>query len=126
MPSIERGGVASFYVNGAYYEVGAEIDVKPGGIIRTPMVKSDGVAGFTTKWEAPEVTLEALDGPQVSVATIKSIAGTPTVQLNLNNGKSWFLYGAFQIDDVTAKIGDGKITGVKLSGTRCVENVAHL
>lgn len=120
MASIERGGVASFYINGAYYEVGADIEVKAGGEVRTPVIKSDGVAGFTTKWVAPEVTLEMIDGGAVSLTALKAVSGQ-TVQISLKNGKQYQLYSAFQIDDPSAKIGDGKITGVKFSGKRCQE-----
>jgi Phage tail tube protein len=122
MAEIERGGIASFYVDGAYYQVAADIEVKPGGIVRTAVAASDSTAGYTTKWVVPEVTLDALDGPAVSITALKSITNS-TVQLQLNNGKSWYLYGAFQTDDITAKIADGKATGVKLGGSRCVENL---
>lgn len=124
MAVIERGGVAQFYAGGVYYQVGAEIDVKPGGIIRTAKEASDQTAGFTTKWVAPEVTLTALDGPAVSITALKSLSGSSNVQINQHNGKSWLLYGAFQVDDVTVKIAGGEASGLKLSGTNCVEQLA--
>lgn len=123
MANTERGGVCQFYAGGAYYEVGADITVKQGGFIRTAKDKSDGTAGSTSKWVAPEVTLTAIDGPQVSVTALKAINGV-TVQLNQRNGKSWLLYGAFQVDDPEVKISTGDISALKFSGIRCVEQLA--
>lgn len=120
MPMIERGGIASVYVDGALYEVGATIELKLGGVVRTAKVGSDRVAGFTTRFEAPEATLMFIDGPAVSVAAIKAIRGQ-TLQLRLNNGKTYQLYNATQVDDPTVKIADGEIDGVKFTGDRMQE-----
>ncbi len=123
MAQIERGGVASFYLDGSYVEVAAAIDVKMGGYIRTAKVSSNGVAGFTSKWMPPEVTVEALDGPAVSIAALKAINGQ-TLQVQMNNGKTYQLYAAFQIDDPDIKIADGQVGGLKFSGSRCQEILA--
>ena len=121
MANIERGGVASFYVDGAYYSVKADISVKLGGITRKPVLDSaGGVAGFTTEGVAPEIAMTALDGPAVSVSAFKAINGQ-TVQVRLNNGKTYQLYNAFQIDDPDLKVDAGEIGGLKLSGARCQE-----
>lgn len=121
MAAIERGGVASFYVGGAYLSVKASISVKMGGLARAPVVDSAGnTVGFSTKGEPPEVTLTAIDGPAVSLAALKAING-PTVQIGLNNGKKYQLINAFATDDPEAKIDAGEIDGIKLSGTRCQE-----
>lgn len=120
MASNERGGVASVYVNGALIEVSAEIEVKLGAIVRTPKLSSNGVAGFTTKAAAPEVTLEGIDGPQVSVLAFKAIVGQ-TMLVQLNNGKTYQLYDATQIDDPSLKIHEGNISDLKFTGSRCQE-----
>lgn len=120
MAQIERGGIASFYIDGTYYEVGADIEVQMGGVTRTPVVSSDGVAGYTSKYKAPEVTMEALDGPSVSIAALKAVNGQ-TVQIVQNSGKQYMLYSAFQIDDPSIKIAEGKVSGVKFSGASCRE-----
>ena len=123
MAQIERGGIASFYVDGSYYEVGATIEVKLGGEVRTPVISSNGVAGFTSKIMAPEITMEALDGPAVSISALKAVNGQ-TVQVTLNNGKQYMLYSAFQIDDPNINIAEGKAAGVKFSGASCTEITA--
>lgn len=124
MAAIERGGVASFYVGGAYLSVKGSITVKEGGIVRVPVVDSAGnTVGFTTKGEPPEVTIAAIDGPAVSLAALKAING-PTVQVKLNNGKTYQLINAFSTDDPQAKVDAGEIDGIKLSGTRCQEITA--
>lgn len=120
MAIIERGGVASVYIGGTLIEVGASIEVKAGGLVRTAKVSSNGVAGYTTKWEAPEVTLEAIDGAAVSIASLKAVAGQ-TMQVRANNGKTYVLVQAFQVDDPSAKLDEGNITGLKFSGLRCNE-----
>ena len=120
----ERGGIASFYVDGALYEISAQITVKLGGVTRTAKVASDGsVVGFITKGVAPEVGFDAIDGGQVSVAALKAIQGQ-TVQVVMRNGKSYLLTQAFQIDDPEIKPSDGDIGGVKLSGALCTEVLA--
>ena len=120
----ERGGVASFYSDGALYEISGQITVKLGGITRTPKVASDGsVAGFVTKGMPPEITFDAIDGGQVSVATLKAIEGA-TVQIVMRNGKSYLLTQAFQIDDPEIKPSEGDISSVKLSGAQCTEVLA--
>ena len=120
MANVERGGVASVYHNGSYIEVGASIEIKPGGIINTPVVSSDGVAGYTTKFVQPELTLEAIDGGSVSVLALKAIKNE-TIQVRLNNGKTYQLFGAITIDDPSIAIHDGKISSLKFFGTRLQE-----
>ena len=120
---LERGGVASVQIDGTIISVGADISVKLGGIVNTPKISSDGVAGYTTKWEAPEVTLSAIDGPQTSVLALKSVNGQ-TLQVVLNNGKSYLLSQAFTVDDPSVKIEQGDISGLKFSGSGCTEVLA--
>lgn len=119
----ERGGVASVFIDGAYYEVAAQINIKLGGLIRTPKIKSDGVAGWTTKYAAPEVTLTAIDGPQTSVQALKAISGQ-TLQVQLNNGKVYLVYDATQIDDLEIKVADGELDTLKFSGSSADEQLA--
>ncbi len=120
---LERGGVASVQIDGTVISVGADISVKLGGLIKVPKISSNGVAGFTTKWEAPEVTLTAIDGPQTSVLALKSINGQ-TLQVVLNNGKSYLLMQAFTVDDPSVKVEQGDISGLKFSGSACPEVLA--
>ena len=120
MAQIERGGVASIYIGGATYEVSAEITIKMGGITRKPVASSNGTAGYTTAWEAPEVEFEALDAATVSVTGLKSIVNTP-FQVLLNNGKSYLIAGATQVNDASIKIHEGKISGLKFTGDYCQE-----
>ena len=124
MANTERAGVASVFINGAYIEVTATIEIKPGGNIRTPKEKSDGIAGYTTRFVAPEVTLNAIDGPSVSVTAFKAIAGQ-TLQINLSNGKQYQLFNATQVDDVSIKIADGNIDGLKFTGTSMSEQLGN-
>ena len=121
--AIERGGVASFYVDGAYYSVKADIGIKLGGMTRKPVASSDGVAGFVTEWVAPEFTFTAFDGPAVSVSALKAING-PTVQVRMNNGKTYQIFGAFQVDDPDLKVDTGEVGGLKISGLRAQEILA--
>jgi hypothetical protein len=120
MAQIERGGVASIYIGGATYEVSAEITIKLGGVVRTGVASSNGTAGFTTKWELPEVEFEALDAATVSVTGLKGLVNTP-FQVLLNNGKSYLIAGATQVDDPSVKIHEGKISGLKFTGDFCQE-----
>jgi hypothetical protein len=123
MAMIERGGVASIFIGGATYEVSAEITIKVGGITRAPVMKSDGMAGYTTKWEQPEVEFEGIDGPTVSVAGLKGLVST-TMQVALNNGKSYLIADATQIEDPSIKVHEGKISGLKFTGSYCTEVLA--
>jgi hypothetical protein len=123
MATTERAGVASVYMNGTYCEVGANIEIKLGGEVRTAKEKSDGIAGYTTKFVAPEFTLTAIDGPSVSVMAFKAINGQ-TLQVTLNNGKNYLLYNATQIDDPSIKIADGNVDNLKFSGTSAAELLA--
>ncbi|MDT7953919.1 MAG: phage tail tube protein [Acetobacteraceae bacterium] len=120
MASIERGGVAYFYVDGALYDVKAEITVKLGGIVRTPVTSSNAVVGFSSKIAHPEITMEALDGPAVSIAALKAFS-SGVIQVRMNNGKAYQLFNAFQIDDPEVKAADGSVSGIKFSGTACQE-----
>jgi hypothetical protein len=120
MPLIERGGCSSFFVDGATYEIAAEVSIKLGGIVRKPVVSSNGVAGFTTTYEAPSIEVEIIDGPSVSISALKAISGS-TLQVSLNNGKSYLLTNATQVDDPDGKIAEGKISGVKFTGSICKE-----
>lgn len=120
---LERGGVASVQIDGTIISVGADIGVKIGGIVNTPKISSNGVAGYTTKWEAPEITLTAIDGPQTSVLALKSVNGQ-TLQVVLNNGKSYLLSQAFTVDDPSVKVEQGDISGLKFSGSACTEVLA--
>ncbi len=115
MAMIERGGASSFFVGGATYEVGAQVKIIAGGIVRKPVESSNGIAGFTTSYVAPTVECEALDGPAVSVAALRAIVGQ-TLQIMMNNGKSYILVNATQIEHPTAEIDSGKITGLKFVG----------
>ncbi len=125
MAAIERGGIASFYLDGAYYEVKADMAVKLGGVGRKPVPGAAGnVAGFTTETLIPDVTMTALDGPAVSVSALKAVNGNTTLQIKLNNGKSYIVYGAFQIDDPDIKVDAGEIGALKFSGTSAVEITA--
>ena len=83
--------------------------------MRTPVIGSAGVAGYSTRFANPEVEFEALDGPAVSVANFRGIANVP-LQIQLNNGKSYLIANATNIDDVSIKVHDGKISGLKFSG----------
>jgi hypothetical protein len=123
MAMIERGGVASIYIGGATYEVGAEITIKLGGIVRTPVTSSNGVAGFTTKWETPEVEFEGLDAASVSVMGLKGLVNQ-TFQVKMNNGKSYLIASGTQIDDPSIKVAEGKISGLKFSGKYAQEVTA--
>ena len=117
MAAIERGGVASFYLDGVFYEVKADISVKLGGVGRKPIPGAAGrVAGFTTETLIPDVTMTALDGPAVSVQALKSVNGNTTLQIQLNNGKGYVVYDAFQIDDPDIKVDAGEIGALKFSG----------
>ncbi|MBW4089897.1 MAG: hypothetical protein HIU82_02140 [Proteobacteria bacterium] len=116
MAGINRGGAASFYLGGAYYEVKADISVKEGGLVRKPVVSSGGSVDYTVENVAPEVTITALDGPAVSVAALKRINGA-TLQIRANNGKSYLLNNAFQVDDPDIKVDTGEIGGLKFSGS---------
>lgn len=123
MAITERGGLASFFVDGALYEISAQISIKMGGLVRTPKVDSTGaVVGFTTKGVPPDITIDAIDGPAVSVATLKAIQGQ-TVQLNMRNGKSYILTQGFQVDDPDVKPADGDVSGLKFSGADCTEEL---
>lgn len=115
MAGINRGGAASFYVAGAYYEVKADIEIKLGGITRKPIVSSAGSVDYIVEMVAPEVSLTALDGPAVSVTALKAFQGG-TLQVRLNNGKRYLLSSAFQTDDPSAKVDAGEIGGLKFSG----------
>jgi hypothetical protein len=84
------------------------------------VLKSDGVAGFVTSWEAPEVEFEALDSATVSVAGLKGLQNTP-LQVQMNNGKSYLIAGATQIDQPSIKVHEGKVSGLKFSGDYCQE-----
>lgn len=124
MAQIERGGLSSFFVDGALYQVNGTATIKMGGVIRTPKVDSTGaVVGFTTKGMPPEVTIDAIDGPAVSVAALKAVQGS-TIQLNLRNGKSYILTNAFQTDDPEIKLAEADIGSVKFSGTVLTEDLA--
>jgi hypothetical protein len=120
MAMIERGGISSIFIGGATYQVSAEITIKIGGVVRTPVLASDGVAGYTTKWEAPEVEFEGLDGPTVSVAGLIGLVNTP-FQVRMNNGKSYLIASGTQIDAPSIKAHEGKISGLKFSGKYCQE-----
>ncbi len=115
MAMIERGGASSFFIGGATYEVGAQVKITAGGIVRKPIESSNGIAGFTTSYAAPMVEVEILDGPSVSLAALRGIVGQ-TLQIMMNNGKSYILVNATQIEQPTSEIDAGKITGMKFTG----------
>jgi len=123
MAQIERGGISSLFVAGATYEVSAEVTVKPGGETRKVVLSSNGVAGYTTEIQAGEIEFEALDGPQVAVTALMAAKGVP-IQVRMNNGKSWLLPNASQIDQPSVKIHEGKISGLKFAGDPAREILA--
>ena len=120
MAQVESGGISSIYIGGATYEVSAEITIKLGGIVRKPVVSSNGTAGYTTAWDAPEVEFEALDAATVSVTGILGIVDTP-LQVQMNNGKSYLIAGATQVDQPSVKVAEGTISGLKFTGDYCQE-----
>ncbi|MDE1905027.1 MAG: phage tail tube protein [Rhodospirillales bacterium] len=119
----ENGGVASCYIDGAYIQVAANITFKMGGLTRKMVKSSDGVAGYVTVWMEPELDLEAIDGPSVSLTAFKAVNGQ-TIQLKMNNGKIYQLYQAVQIEDPQGKADAGLISGLKFSGARMQEITA--
>jgi hypothetical protein len=116
MPIIEHGGASSFFVDGATYEVSASVKIEKGGLVRTPVVSSDGSVGYTTKYVEPSIEADFLDGPSMSIAALANISGS-TLQVQMNNGKSYILVNATQIDKLSADVAEGKIPGVKFTGT---------
>jgi hypothetical protein len=120
MANIERGGVASIYVDGQLIEVKAEFDIKLGGLVRTAVDSSNATAGYTTKWVAPEFSMTAIDGSAVSIQAFKAISGN-TLLVSLNNGKQYQLRQAFQVDDPTIKGNDASVDGLKFSGIAAQE-----
>lgn len=119
----ERGGIASVQIDGTIVTVGAEISIKLGGEVRTAKMASTGVAGWTSKFQPPEISLTAIDGPATSILALKAVSGQ-TMQVVLNNGKSYLLTQAFQVDDPTAKIAEGDIDSLKFQGVACTEILA--
>ena len=123
MAMIERGGISSLYVGGASWEVSGEVTISVGGIIRTAVVSSNGVAGYTTHYKEGVIEFEALDGPAVAISALRAANNVP-VQVMLNNGKSWFIKQASQVDDVSVKVHEGKVSGIKIAGDQVKEVLA--
>ena len=90
----EVGGVAEVRLGGAIVRLGATLNVMPGGLIREPAVGQSGPVGYTTKYEMPTLELELYDNAEASLEAIRAIAGA-TIQVNMNNGKSFVLTNAF-------------------------------
>lgn len=105
----ERGGIAQVYLGGQLVNLGATLNIMPGGPIREVATGLSGVAGYTTKIEAPTVEVELFDSADRSTAAIRAIDGG-TIQINQNNGKSWVLTGAFQVDTMTLDGAKGTYT----------------
>lgn len=120
---VSIGGTASFYVNGALVELAGSMKVDVGGIIRTPVVGPSGPTGnFTEKWEAPEMEMECLDNPSLSLTALRATTNA-SVQLALRNGKTYILRGAFQVDKIILDAAAGTFP-FKLSGVACEEITA--
>jgi len=107
--SHERGGIAQLYLGGQLVSLGATANVMLGGPVREVAIGLSGVVGFTTKHEAPSVEVELFKTRELSLAAVRAIEDG-TVQLNMNNGESYLLSGAFQIDTLTLDTAKGTYT----------------
>jgi len=105
----ERGGVAQVMLGNQLVSLGATLNIMPGGIVREVVTGLSGVAGYTSKHVAPSVELELFDSADRSTAAVRAIDGG-TIQVNQNNGKSWILTGAFQVDEMTLDAAKGTYT----------------
>ncbi len=123
MPVIERGGASSFFVDGATYQVAAEVTINYGGIVYKEIVSSNGDVGLVSSYEAAGIEADFLDGPAVSIAALKAIRNK-TIQVQMNNGKSYILVNGSHVDKVSAKVAEGKIPGLKFVGSLVKEVLA--
>ncbi len=96
----EVGGTAEVRIGGQIVKLGATLNVMPGGLTREVQVGLSGVVGFTTKYVAPTLELELFDNAQASLEAIRAIEDG-TIQVNMHNGKSFVLTGAFYVDEMT-------------------------
>lgn len=103
----EVGGVAQFYMGGTLMKLGASASMDLGGLIRKPEVGLGGVVGFTTTIDPPMIEVELYDSADTSVAAVRAFS-VGTVQLALNNGKTYIIANAFQSGKLTVDTATGK------------------
>ena len=66
--------------------------------------------------------MEVFNDPALSITALRATTGV-TVQFDLNNGKRYVLYNAFQTDKLELDAVEGKFP-LKFSGTDCRETTA--
>ncbi len=115
-------GTCYLKVDGAQLALQGDWKVQPNDVERTGVAGPSGVIGFTEKYVVPTIEGTLADGGGVSVQGLAAITAS-TVTLELVNGKTYILSGAWWAGASPVDAVEGKIT-VKFEGLACFEQVA--
>ena len=105
--AVPVGGVAYLKVGGRQVSLRGSITVRVGGPVRTVVLGADrSVHGHTEAWSAWGFDIEITDYGDLALQDIQAITDE-TVTLELGNGKTYVLSGAFYAGEMSLNASEG-------------------
>lgn len=110
MPNGKVGGIAYVKINEVQYPLRGNLKYAPGTLEREEVVGTDGsFHGVKETAKAPYIEMDVTDQGNISLQQLNSLSNA-TVTAHLNNGKTFILTGAWQMNQLESDASEGQFT----------------
>ena len=122
MPNNRVGGFVFFKINGVQYALRGNLKYKVGTSSAEEILGQDGLHGFKRKPEAQSLECDITDRGNISIAQLNDLEGV-TVTAEMDNGKTFILQNAKQMNHLENDTGEGQFT-LRFVGTSANETLS--